>query len=87
VARAVDLGADIIGINARDLTTFEVDISLFGRLRGMIPSGVVAVAESAVSRPEDVARYRSEGADYVLVGEALVTGANPQKTVREYLAS
>jgi len=87
VARAVDLGADIIGINARDLTTFEVDISLFGRLRGMIPSGVVAVAESAVSHPEDVARYRSEGADYVLVGEALVTGANPQKTVREYLAS
>ena len=87
VARAVDLGADIIGINARDLTTFQVDISLFGRLRGMIPSGVVAVAESAVSSPEDVARYRGEGADYVLVGEALVTGANPQKTVREYLAS
>ena len=87
VARAVDLGAEIIGVNARDLTTFELDISLFGRLRSMIPAGVVAVAESAVNTAADVARYRSEGADYVLVGEALVTGANPQQTVREYLAS
>ncbi len=87
VSRAVDLGADVIGINARDLTTFEVDISLFGRLRSMVPAGVVAVAESAVSTPDDVARYRLEGADYVLVGEALVTGANPQQTVREFLAS
>lgn len=87
VARAVDLGAEVIGINARDLTTFEVDISLFGRLRSMVPAGVVAVAESAVQTPADVARYRSEGADYVLVGEALVTGANPQQTVKEFLAS
>ena len=87
VRRAVDLGADIIGVNARDLNTFDVDISLFGRLRELIPTTVAAVAESAVTSPADVARYRSEGADYVLVGEALVTGDNPQKTVREYLAS
>lgn len=87
VRRAVDLGATIIGINARDLTTFDVDSGLFGRLREMIPGGVAAVAESAVETPADVARYRNAGADYVLVGEALVTGVNPQQTVREYLQS
>jgi len=87
VRRAVDLGADIIGVNARDLTTFDVDIALFGRLRQLIPDTVAAVAESAVTSPADVARYRNEGADYVLVGEALVTGDNPQKTVREYRQS
>lgn len=87
VRRAVDLGAEIIGINARDLTTFEVDLGLFARLRELIPDAVAAVAESAVKTPEDVATYRAAGADYVLVGEALVTGVNPQQTVREYLQS
>jgi len=82
--RAVSLGASVIGVNARDLTTFDTDKTLFGRLRGHIPDGVFVVAESAVSRPADVAQYREQGADAVLVGEALVTGDNPQETVREY---
>lgn len=87
VRRAVDLGAKIIGINARDLATFELNRSLFSSLRGLIPGGVAAVAESAVSTPADVAAYRQQGADFVLVGEALVTGDNPQATVREYCQS
>ena len=82
--RALGVGADVIGINARDLTTFETDTTLFGVLRPRIPEGIFVVAESAVSSPADVTRYREQGADAVLVGEALVTGDNPQETVREY---
>lgn len=84
VRRAVAIGAKIIGVNARDLSTFEVDKTLFGRLRHLIPEDVVAVAESAVSGIDDVRAYRDQGADVVLVGEALVTGENPQQSVREY---
>lgn len=85
VARAVDVGARVIGINARDLTTFELDRDLFGRLVERIPSGVVKIAESAVKTPSDVAHYRSAGADVVLIGEALVTG-DPVATLRSFLA-
>lgn len=87
VRRAVDLGATIIGVNARDLATFELNRDLFSSLRSLIPEGVAAVAESAVNTPADVAAYRQQGADFVLVGEALVTGDNPQATVREYCQS
>lgn len=83
--RALDLGADVIGVNARDLTTFELDQNLFGELAESIPSGVIRVAESAVKTPADVAHYRAAGADVVLVGEALVTG-DPVATLREFLA-
>jgi len=85
VRRAIDCGAEIIGVNARDLTTFELDKSLFGRLVGLIPSGVIVVAESAVANSQDVSRYREQGAHAVLVGEALVTGADPQARVKEFV--
>ena len=84
VARAVDVGAALIGVNARDLTTFELDRDLFGRLAGRIPAGVVKVAESAVKTPADVVHYRAAGADVVLIGEALVTG-DPVATLRSFL--
>ncbi|MDQ1128498.1 indole-3-glycerol phosphate synthase TrpC [Microbacterium sp. SORGH_AS_0888] len=84
LARAADLGAQLIGINARDLTTFELDRDLFGRLAGSFPEGAIKVAESAVLTPADVAHYRSAGADAVLVGEALVTG-EPVSTLRSFL--
>lgn len=87
VSRAVDLGAGLIGVNARDLSTFELDQDLFGRLAGSIPSGVIRVAESAVKTPADVAHYRRAGADVVLVGEALVTDGDPVGTLREFLAA
>jgi len=86
VSRAVDLGARLIGINARNLSTFELDPGNFPRLADRIPEGTIRVAESAVRDAADVARYRAAGADVVLVGEALVTG-NPVATLREFLAA
>lgn len=86
VRRAVTLGADVIGVNARDLATFELDKGLFGRMKHLIPSESVAIAESAVSCAEDVAAYRDQGADLVLVGEALVTGEDPEQRVKEFLS-
>ena len=86
VSRAIDLGASVIGVNARDLSTFELDQDLFGSLADQIPSGVIRIAESAVKTAADVAHYRAAGADVVLVGEALVTN-DPIVTLREFLAS
>ena len=86
VSRAIDLGSHLIGVNARDLSTFELDQDLFGRLADQIPTGVTRVAESAVKTAADVAHYRAAGADVVLVGEALVT-SDPLVTLEEFLAS
>lgn len=86
VSRALDAGAALIGVNARDLTTFELDQNLFGSLADQIPSGVIRVAESAVKTAADVAHYRSSGADVVLVGEALVT-SDPMATLEKFLES
>jgi len=84
--RAIDLGASLVGVNARNLSTFELDRDLFGTLADRIPAGVVKVAESAVKTPADVAHYRAAGADVVLIGEALVTG-DPVATLTEFLGS
>lgn len=81
---ALEIGARLVGVNARDLSTFELDRDLFGRLAPSIPDDVVKVAESAVLAPADVAHYRSAGADVVLIGEALVTG-DPVATLHEFL--
>ena len=85
VSRALDIGASLVGVNARNLSTFELDPNLFGTLADRIPSGVIRVAESAVKTAADVAHYRGAGADVVLVGEALVTSA-PIRTLSEFLA-
>ncbi|QDZ16638.1 indole-3-glycerol phosphate synthase TrpC [Humibacter ginsenosidimutans] len=85
VARAVDAGAALIGVNARNLDTFELDRDLFGTLADRIPTGVIRVAESAVLGPDDVAHYRASGADVVLVGEALVT-SDPTARLAEFLS-
>ena len=85
VERAVDLGSQIIGVNARDLTTFELDRDLFASVVHRIPAGTIRIAESAVRDASDVAHYRSAGADVVLVGEALVTG-DPLVTLSNFLA-
>lgn len=82
--RALDLGADVVGVNARDLSTFELDSNLFGTLAEQIPAGVIRVAESAVKTAADVAHYRAAGADVVLVGEALVT-SDPIATLQQFL--
>ncbi len=84
VDRASDLGAKLVGVNARDLSTFQLDRDLFGRLADRIPADAVKIAESAVLAPADVAHYRAAGADVVLVGEALVTN-DPVSTLRAFL--
>lgn len=81
---AIDLGAPLIGVNARNLKTLELDRDLFGRLVERIPTDAVKIAESAVLVPDDVAHYRAAGADVVLIGEALVTG-DPVATLKSFL--
>ena len=81
LGRAVDVGAEVVGINARDLTTLDVDRSVFRRLAPQVPEGRVRVAESGVATAADVAEYRGWGADVVLVGEALVRDGDPQAAV------
>jgi indole-3-glycerol phosphate synthase len=85
--RAVDAGARVIGVNARDLRTLEVDRGTFARLAPRIPSGIVRVAESGVRGPHDVLEYARSGADAVLVGESLVTGGTPRQAVADLVAA
>jgi indole-3-glycerol phosphate synthase len=86
VSRALDVGAAVVGVNARNLSTFGLDRDLFGTLADSIPSGVIRVAESAVKTPADVAHYRAAGADVVLVGEALVTTGDPVAAIKDFRA-
>jgi indole-3-glycerol phosphate synthase len=71
---AASIGAKLVGVNARDLTTFETDRNLFEQLVDILPGDCIKVAESAVRGVADVEAYASAGADCVLVGESLVTG-------------
>lgn len=80
--RAVALGAELVGVNARNLKTLAVDADTFGRLAPLVPDDRVLVAESGVSGPEDVRRFVDEGARAVLVGEALVKDGDPEGAVR-----
>ena len=79
--RAVELGAELIGVNARNLKTLHVDASTFGRLAPLVPADRVLVAESGVTGPADVQRFVDEGARAVLVGEALVKDGAPRDAV------
>jgi indole-3-glycerol phosphate synthase len=81
--RALEAGARVIGVNARDLRTLEVDRSVFERIAPGLPSRIVKVAESGVRGPHDLIRYASAGADAVLVGEGLVTQKSPREAVAE----
>lgn len=87
VPRAVDAGARVIGVNARNLKTLEVDRNVFARLAGHIPDDIVKVAESGVRGPHDVMEYARAGADAVLAGEALVTGGDPKTAVADLVAA
>lgn len=85
--RALDAGAHVVGVNARDLRTFEVDRGLFAELSGHIPNSVVKVAESGVRGVADLRAYAEAGADAVLVGEGVVTGDDPRHAVAELVAA
>ena len=83
---AVELGAAIIGINHRDLRTFEVDLGLTERLRKLIPDDVVVVAESGIRTAGDARRVYEAGANAILVGEALMRAKDPAQQIRELTA-
>ncbi len=85
--RAVDAGATVIGVNARNLATLEVDRSIFARLAPRIPEGVVKIAESGVRGPHDLLAYAAAGADAVLVGESLVTEKDPRAAVADLVTA
>ena len=85
--RALEAGAKIVGVNARDLATLEVDRTLFARLAPRIPDGVLKIAESGVRGPHDLLAYAASGADAVLVGESLVTGKDPRSAVADLVTA
>jgi indole-3-glycerol phosphate synthase len=86
-SRALDAGAHVIGVNARNLRTLDVDRSTFERIAPGLPSDVVKIAESGVRGPLDLIEYAAAGADAVLVGESLVTGADPRHAVAELVTA
>jgi indole-3-glycerol phosphate synthase len=85
--RALNAGARVIGVNARDLRTLQVDRSVFERIAPGLPSQVVKIAESGVRGPHDLIRYAAAGADAVLVGEGLVTQKSPRDAVAELVTA
>ncbi len=87
VARAVEAGARVIGVNARNLATLEVDRGVFARLAPQIPDRIVKIAESGVRGPHDLLAYAAAGADAVLVGESLVTGKDPRAAVADLVTA
>jgi indole-3-glycerol phosphate synthase len=87
VDRALAAGAPLIGVNARNLKTLEVDRDTFGRLAPRIPDDVVRVAESGVRGPHDVFEYAKQGAHVVLVGETLVRGHDARSAVADLVAA
>ncbi len=87
VGRALDAGAAVIGVNARNLATLEVDRSVFARLAPQIPDRIVKIAESGVRGPHDLLAYAAAGADAVLVGESLVTGKDPRSAVADLVTA
>ncbi len=85
VARALDSGAEVIGINNRDLKTFKVDIKTTRRLRPLIPEGCTVVSESGIRSGENVAELKGWGINAILVGETLVTAADIPAKMRELM--
>lgn len=82
---AIETGADMIGVNSRDLATLRTDLQVSERLLPMIPMGAIRIAESALSRREDVERVKGAGADGVLIGTAFCASPNIPEKVREIM--
>lgn len=84
---AVKAGAHIIGVNARDFDTMELDREIFGQIAPGLPSEIIKVALSGVRSGRDLINYASVGADAVVVGESLVTAASPRLSTRALVAA
>jgi indole-3-glycerol phosphate synthase len=85
LARALQIGAEIVGINNRDLKDFSVDVERTARLMDEIPSGVIVVSESGIAAAEQILRLRERGVNAVLVGELLMRSADPAAVLRTLL--
>lgn len=85
--RALKAGARVIGVNARDLTTLEVDRDCFARIAPGLPTDVIRIAESGVRGTADLLAYAGAGADAVLVGEGLVTSGDPRAAVADLVTA
>lgn len=85
--RALEAGGKIIGINARNLHTLEVDREVFGRIAPGLPAEVLKIAESGVRGPSDLMAYAGSGADAVLVGEGLVTSDDPRAALTQLVTA
>lgn len=85
VERALLLDPEIIGVNARDLTTLKIDLGAFDKLAKAIPAGKIKVAESGISSVAEVISYRNSGAEAILVGEALVKDGDPAQMIQNFI--
>ena len=83
LATALEAGASIIGVNSRDLDTFEIDMESAWKIVARVPAECIAVAESGMAGPEDVGRAAVAGADAVLIGTALSAAASPSGLLRD----
>lgn len=83
LARAVEAGAEVVGVNSRNLRTLSVDQDVLNRIVADIPSHVVKVAESGIRSSEDIARLSRAGYDAFLVGERLIATPDPGAALRE----
>jgi indole-3-glycerol phosphate synthase len=86
IRRAVAVGADIIGVNCRDLSNFTVDVSISERLLKAIPDGIVKVAESGIRTAADIARLKAAGANAFLIGTSLMKSDDPERKLKELKA-
>ncbi|AKK03463.1 indole-3-glycerol phosphate synthase TrpC [Corynebacterium epidermidicanis] len=85
-SRAIEAGATVVGVNARDFRSMTVDVGVFGEIAPGLPRETIRVAMSGVRTPTDLMRYASSGADAVVVGETLVTASEPAQLVRTLVA-
>ena len=83
--RALDAGCDLIGVNTRNLRTFQVDAETAFRLAEKLPKNVVRVAESGIRSAEDIARLRAAGYQAFLIGESLMRADQPGEALRELM--
>jgi indole-3-glycerol phosphate synthase len=86
LGRALDAGCDLIGVNSRDLRTFNVDLTTALRMADSIPPGVVAVAESGIETGADICRLRSANYNAFLIGETLMRAASPGEALKTLIA-
>jgi len=84
---ALSAGARIIGINNRDLTSFDVDTELTSRLKKQLPSGILTVAESGIKSADDIRKVRNSGVDAVLIGEALMRSSDRKAFLKELISA